>query len=208
MNVIYRLIEENRVLDFSKIFNLCIRETDLDSATLFNIIERLKNEKRIEFGHRIIRDFVLINFTRKTIYIYIKEQPGARFIDLQKKLALSNSVLEWNLNILLKFQCIQEVSFNKLRLFGIKNLDKNILILNYLLRNEKVRKILMMLIEKKMQLTEIVDNSGFTYQDIYYLTNQLIKNNILLNEIEGTKKVYVIQNQFLAVFKNLSSEIF
>lgn len=202
MKIIFRFVEENKVLDFSKLFNSCLRETELDSSTLFNMIDRLEKENRIKFGHRIIRDFVLVNMTRKSIYTFIKVHPGTRYVDLQKSLALNNSVLNWNLSILLKFNCIHEVLFNNLRIFGVKEFDNDQIILQYLMRNEKVKRILFMLVERKMLLTELVDRSGFNYQDIYYLTNQLLKNNILLNELDGTKKVFAIHNHFLSAIQH------
>lgn len=75
-----------------------------------SILQSLVKKNLVIDGSRLTREHVLLNENRKKIYDYILNNPGDYFYRIVKKTNLNIPVVEWHMNILLKFNFITKRS--------------------------------------------------------------------------------------------------
>lgn len=81
---------------------------DINYNGIISILESLAKKKLIVEGSKFTKDNILKNQKRRRIYYYISEVQCAYFNKIVKDLDLSNHVVVWHLNMLLKFDFIKK----------------------------------------------------------------------------------------------------
>ncbi len=154
LNVIQEYLNKNRIFNMKKILPFITARFKMASININNrgieeILKILVNKKLIVEGSKLYRDDLLMNKKRNLIYEFIVKNPGTYFNRIIKVLNLSNHVVIWHLEILLKFEYIKKQNienhdiyfdFNyrlrntELKYFTSK--EKSKLIINYLKTND------------------------------------------------------------------------
>lgn len=154
LNVIQEYLNKNRVFNMKEILSFITSRFKMASININNrgiqeILKILVNKKLIVEGSKLYRDDLLNNKKRNVIYEFIVKNPGTYFNRIVKTLSLSNHVVIWHLEILLKFEYIKkqnienhEVYFDvnyrlrntELKYFTSK--EKSKLIIDYLKSND------------------------------------------------------------------------
>jgi predicted transcriptional regulator len=203
IKIIHELVMKNSIIDFSRLYHLCLREFKLEGITILEALDELSKEKRIIFGQKIIRDFVLVNPIRKTIYTYIKNNPGIHFAALYKELDQNPHFIRWNLSVLLRFDCIIEIKIKNENIYAIQKIPYEYILTAFILRNKKMRQILSLLLQSPYSLTDLAQMTSISYDTVLYQTKVLEQKKILIPSLQLDKKVYQISSVFLPHFRTL-----
>ena len=112
-NAIQEYLNENRVIEKHNLINF-IKSSfskssiNINEEGIIKNFESLLKKKRIVVGSRLSKDSILNNENRNEIYSYILQNPGAYFNKIVKCVGLSNHVVYWHLNMLIKFELIKK----------------------------------------------------------------------------------------------------
>ena len=88
-------------------------DNGLNHNGIIHILDSLIAKHMIVEGSKITRNTILSNLNRSSIYEEIKNNPGIYLNKLSKYLGLSIFLINWHLNILLRFNMIRKQEFNK-----------------------------------------------------------------------------------------------
>ncbi len=212
LGVVGEYLNKNRYFDMSEILPFIISRfrmasVDINIRRIEEILRSLVKKKHIVEGSKLISSDILINSKRKHIYDYILENPGIYFNRLLTELHISNHVVVWHLNVLLKFNFIKKEKFDNHDVyfdsnFEVKNSkfayitskDKSKKIINYLKNNDfgitktQLSKSLKMhpnTISKYLKLFEqfnIVVKKKVSKRVIYFLSDVYMKNYLNTDE--------------------------
>jgi predicted transcriptional regulator len=205
MSIVQKLAKDNKIIDFNRIYHICLKELKLESEIILNALENLQQKRRIIFGQKIIRDLILNNLTRKIIYIYIKNNPGENFSTVLHQLNLNPKVLQWNLSMLLRYECIQEIQVLNVRIFGIYDQSPQKIILHYFTHNDKIRKILYILNQNPCQIQQLIGQTGLEYNFIFHQINNLLKQQLIIAELDKSNKIYKLNPQIISELQDILS---
>lgn len=196
MAIVHRLVDNNQIIELNRLYRLCLNELKVDSAVILNKIESLNQSKKFLFGQKIIRDLILSNPTRKSIYNLLQIKPGLRFTDILNEVELNKNMLQWNLEVLMRFECLREIVLNKNQIYGIFDDSASKILMHYYMRNENFEPLIRILQKKPCSMKELVLISNFSYNVVFYNVNQLIKLNIVKIELDKTDKIYMLTSDF------------
>lgn len=204
LEIVQDYLSNNRKFDIDDIipyisFRLRRTSYNLNYQGIKLTLQSLVKKKFLIEGSKLTNEDILNNKTRKIIYDYIVKNPGAYFTRIVKDLGVSNHVVVWHLNILIKFQFIKkrivdkhEIYFDsKASFHGAKfnfyvSLKKSKLIIKYLKSNNigisktklsktlnihinTVSKYLDNLVQVNLIIEEKIDN-----QVLYFLKEELL----------------------------------
>ncbi len=112
LTVIQEYLNKNRYFNMKDILPFIKARFKMASVNINNrgieeILKTLSQKKIIVEGSKLTREDLLINQKRSLIYEFIGKNPGTYFNRIVKKLNLSNHVVIWHLEMLLKFEFIK-----------------------------------------------------------------------------------------------------
>ena len=147
LNAVQEYLNKNRYFNMNEIVPFIISRfrnasININISGIEDILRSLVKKNLIVEGSKLSRIDVLKNEKRKTIYEYILENPGIYFNRIVKELDISNHVVVWHLNILLKFKFIKKAKFENHDLYYDPNFDQKDLKLKYLTSKEKGKNII------------------------------------------------------------------
>ncbi len=106
-------------------------------------ILRLLVEKNIIVeGSKLTKDDILSNINRNKIYNYICENPGIHFNKIVSSLNLNIPVVEWHLNMLIKFMYIEKEKIDNLDTYFNINVKSEDRMLIFLTSNDNYRRVI------------------------------------------------------------------
>ena len=187
-----KIINENKVLDATLLYNRAKKQLKIPRKGLLNIIQMLINRKILVEGSKYTKESVLSNRNRTNIYNFIKTYLGAHF-SLIRKNAFCDSEdnigspgqLIWHLKMLLKFNYIKKVKIQNKSIFVPIETDEEIGIFFFLLRDDLNKKIIDLLIKQDtIKRSEVHKHLNEKREKIYYRINVLIDYEII-SLIEG-----------------------
>ena len=117
-------------------------------------LESLIEKKRIVEGSKLTRNTVLLNEKRKRIYDCIVSNPGMYFNKILKNMNLSNHVVYWHVNILLKFNLIKTTQIQNRDIYFKTDFDVKEAKMQYILRKKGSKKILEYLKENRIGINK------------------------------------------------------
>lgn len=203
------ITSKNQALTLETLYNKAKKKFKISRNGLFSIIQFLINKKILVEGSKFTRENVLLNYKRKKVYEFIVKYGGVHFSDIRKNLARktesdteSSGQLIWHLELLLKFGYIKRIKVDRYTIFLPIELNNEIGIMSFLLKDNINRKIIALLLDKKSiknsEIFKIVDEKK-------ELVNLRINNLIIYNLIQfknDSSEVSVIQNK-KEIIKNI-----
>lgn len=194
LNFVHEYLNKNRQFIFEEILPFLNSRIRLSSVNISNegvrkILISLTNKKLIVEGSKLSKSEILNNKKRKDIYEFILKNPGTYFNRIIHELNLSNHIVVWHLNMLLKFEFItKEILENHDIYFDTRSVFDNIK-LKYFTNKEKSQKIISFMKN---------DNIGITKthlsQELKMHMNTLAKYLKLLEKYEVIVKKKIDNN--------------
>jgi len=195
------VIDNNNVLDTELLYNLTKRRLKLPRKGLLSIIQFLINKKVLVEGSKYTRDEVLENKYRFNLYRFLTFNLGAHFSTIKKQIVTDSSgnlgssgQLIWHLEMLIKFNYIKKIKIKNYTVFLPYEIDDEIGLIHFVLRDEIYLKIIQLLISnetlKKSEVHKLVNEKR---EIIYYRLNNLIEFTII--ELSGDNNTLIINSQ-------------
>ena len=195
LTVVREYLNKNRQFNVENILPFIISRFRLASINISkNGIEDtlktlIKNNLIVE-GSKLSREDILLNFKRLKIYNYILRNPGTYFNKIHKELNLSNHVVVWHLNMLLKFNYIKKEILENHKIYFDSNMQFDDVRKNYYLSKDKIKKIINHL---------EINNTG--------ITKTQLSKELKMHPNTLTKYLEPLQNYNIIIKKEISNKI-
>ncbi|MFX1346197.1 MAG: hypothetical protein ACFFAI_13885 [Promethearchaeota archaeon] len=147
LRIIQNYLNKNRILDPESIIPFIqsrLKESSvyLTYYAIELILESLLKQKLIVKASKLTHDDILKNLKRKKIYNFILETPGSNFNKIVTTLNISNHVVVWHLNMLLKFNFIRKELIDNHEVYSAPDVYSNTAELSYYISKRKSQKII------------------------------------------------------------------
>jgi len=202
LGIIRNYLNMNRILDPESIIPFIqsrLRESSiyLTYYAIELILKSLLNQKLIVKSSKLTHDDILINEKRKQIYSHIRDNPGTHFNKIIKELRISNHVVVWHLNILLKFNFIKKEIIDDHETYAIPNVDSKTAELSYYISKPKSQKIISYLRENYIGVskTKLSADLQMHINTINKYLNILEDNKIIIKEQHSKKILYFLNDK-------------
>ncbi len=204
------IMSQNKILNVENLYNIAKKRLRLSRNGLLLILKFLIDNKILIEGSKFSRETVLSNPTRRGIYNYIRMNPGVHFSYLRSK-ALSvesgsSGQLVWHIEMLLKFNYIDKIKVGNYTVFLPIELEANLGIINFLLRDRINRKIVDLLTMqssiKKSEIFKLIDEKR---EIVSYRLKNLVDYNLICCEDDTNKNVYINPDKQEDIFNILNN---
>ncbi|MBN1799856.1 MAG: hypothetical protein JW891_00020 [Candidatus Lokiarchaeota archaeon] len=206
LKVIQDYLDNNRALNLEKVIPyirniLSKKKININSNGIKLIIKNLVEQRHIIQGSKLTRDDVLNNENRRNTYETIKNNPGCYFNFLRKRLNLSNHIIAWHLNILMKFEYIKKASLDNHDIFfstEVKSKDYEKL---YLLSKKKCKRMLSFMkdFDDGITKTMVSTNLGIHYNIVSKYFEKLLKVGIINKKSFSNKTTYFLKQKYISL---------
>lgn len=161
------------------------------------ILKSLIEKNFIVEGSKLTRNEILSNFNRKKIYEYIQKNPGAHFYNIVSNLDLNIPVVEWHLNILIKFMYISKEKIENRGAYFDVNVKSEDRMIIYLISKDKCKQIIDFLKENQEGITrsQISEQLNMHSTTVTKYTDKLHENRILTKKSLPNKTLYFLNNE-------------
>ncbi|MBN1216890.1 MAG: hypothetical protein JXA99_15800 [Candidatus Lokiarchaeota archaeon] len=184
ITIAQEMISKNRVLKIKNLYDIAVKQLELRGTRILEIIQFLINNKILINGSKHTKETILSNLYRKKIVKVIYKNQGATFTYIRENVFTSKSgsggQLIWHLEMLLKFNYIKKVKIGNHTLFIPEELDKNLCILNFLMKDELNRKIIRLLLNhahlKKPNIYKMINEKR---ENVNYRIKNFLNQDII-----------------------------
>lgn len=161
------------------------------------ILKSLIEKNFIVEGSKLTRNEILSNFNRKKIYEYIQKNPGAHFYNIVSNLDLNIPVVEWHLNILIKFMYTSKEKIENRGAYFDVNVKSEDRMIIYLISKDKCKQIIDFLKENQEGITrsQISEQLNMHSTTVTKYTDKLHENRILTKKSLPNKTLYFLNNE-------------
>ena len=161
------------------------------------ILKSLVEKNFIVEGSKLTRNEILSNFNRKKIYEYIQKNPGVLFYNIVSNLGLNIPVVEWHLNILIKFMYISKEKIENRGAYFDVNVKSEDRMIIYLISKDKCKQIIDFLKENQEGITrsQISEQLNMHSTTVTKYTDKLHENGILAKKSLPNKTLYFLNNE-------------
>ncbi|MHA2288163.1 MAG: hypothetical protein ACXABG_05200 [Promethearchaeota archaeon] len=159
LNIVHEYLDKNRQFMFEEILPFLNSRIRLSSVNISNegvrkILMSLTNKKLIVEGSKLYESDILNNKKRKDIYEFIIKNPGTYFNRIVQELQLSNHIVVWHLNMLLKFDFISKEVLENHEIYFETGAEIQNLKLKYFTTKEKSQKIIKFMKDDNIGITK------------------------------------------------------
>ncbi|MFW9949993.1 MAG: winged helix-turn-helix transcriptional regulator [Candidatus Thorarchaeota archaeon] len=207
LEIINEYLEKNTFFNVNEILpfissRLAKSGININLNGIRTILKSLVEKNFIVEGSKLTRDEILLNFNRNKIYQYIQKNPGVHFYNIVSGLDINIPVVEWHLNILIKFIYIcKEKIENKDAYFDIKvkSVDRMVI---YLLSKGKSKQIINFLLENQEGVTrnQISEQLNMHSSTVTKYIELLHENGIVNKKTLTNKTLYFLNNETYSKF--------
>jgi predicted transcriptional regulator len=143
-----------------------------------------------------IKDKVLENEHRRTIYNYVKENPGLHMRELQRQLDIPLSTLEYHLDYLEKKDILsQEDDRRYCRYFSEEHTEEEKVLLSAL-RQKRLREIILLVLsEGNLCFKDLSEEVSIAESTLSHYLKLLTERRILVKEKLGAENCYRLKSE-------------
>ncbi len=193
------MMNQSKILTIERLYNVSKKTLKIPRSGLISIIHFLINNNVLLEGSKFSRETVLMNHFRKNILDYIRLNCCPHFSILRKEVLSerdgnlgSSGQLVWHLEMLMKFNYIKKVKVGNFTVFLPIEMEVELGIINFLLRDEINRKIVELLTTqisiKNSEIFKLIDeNRG----KVNYRLKNLIDYDLICLKEDSNKEVYL-----------------
>jgi len=147
LNIINEYLDKNRFFSANDIIpfissRLAKSGINLNINGIRTVLKSLVEKNVIVEGSKLTRDEILTNLNRNKIYEYIQKNPGINFNKIVSSLNLNIPVVEWHLNILIKFNFIIKEKIDNLDVYFDLNIEPEDRMILYFISKDKSKQII------------------------------------------------------------------
>lgn len=158
------------------------------------ILKSLIEKNIIVEGSKLTKTDILLNYNRNIIYKYIHKNPGVHFNKIVSTLNLNIPVVEWHLNMLIKFMFITKEKIDNLDTYFDINIKSEDRMLIYLISSNKYKQIIEYIKENqegisKHQISEQLNMHSTT---VNKYTDRLLEYGILTKKALPNKTLFFL----------------
>ncbi|MFX0189106.1 MAG: hypothetical protein ACFE8A_15380 [Candidatus Hodarchaeota archaeon] len=194
-------LKENRVFDMEKIIPHLIykfnksKKIKINNEGIQKILLSLVKKSIIVEGTTFTKKDVLMNRKRKKIYDYIKENPGKYVNKIAKELKISNIVVFYHLDILVKFNFIKKTIIDNHVVYFDSNIDLRDINKLYFTSKEKSKRIINYLKINNCGIprTKLAIDLKIHYSTLRKYIKPLEEFNIISKEKRSNKILYFLE---------------
>ena len=202
------IVHENKILTTRIIYNRAKHRLKIPRNGLLKIIQMLIDRNILVDGSRFTSDSVLSNKMRKFIYEIISTDLGIYFSEIKRKInsvsEISTGQLIWHIEMLLKFALIKKIKFKNYSIFLPPDVEEQLGVIYFLLRDKINFGILKLLSEKNsVQKSSLYEDLKEDREKIYYHIQILKDNDIIMIKEDIFCIVPKLELQIQNVFKNM-----
>ncbi|MFX1399142.1 MAG: hypothetical protein ACFFAS_19125 [Promethearchaeota archaeon] len=205
LKIIQDYLDNNRILNLDKVVPyirnvIAKKNLNINNNGIKQILKELIEKRHIIQGSKLIREDVLKNENRKKTYETIKANPGCYFNTLKKHLDLTNHIITWHLNVLIKFGFLKKVKIEKHDVYFSSEVKSKNYYKLYLMSKSKSKKIIsyMRNFDDGITKTMIATNLGIHYSIVTKYFNKFIEAGILKKKKFSNKTTYFLKQQFFS----------
>lgn len=147
LNAVQEYLNKNRYFNMKELLPFInsrfkIASININNRGIEEILRSLVKKKIIVKGSKLSRMDILNNQKRKNIYDFILKNPGTYFNKIIRELQISNHVVVWHLNMLLKFNFIKKEKFENHYAYFDSNFNVKNSKFRYVTSKEKSKRII------------------------------------------------------------------
>lgn len=209
LSIINEYLEKNRTFEIEKMVPIISSRFSKSSYKLnrrgiIKHLETLVKKKVIVEGSKLTRARVIANKNRCEIYYCIVENPGIYFNKLLKILDLKPTILEWHINILLKFACINEQKIDNRTVYYKYGYNFETKELLHFLSREKYQKIITFLKQNTEGITQTKLSSklGMHPATIKKYLKNLEGFNLVIKKKLSSKSLFFLNQDYYSELKS------
>ncbi|NHI93997.1 MAG: hypothetical protein EAX96_16025 [Candidatus Lokiarchaeota archaeon] len=210
-SVIRLLYDKKRIFTFNEFYDMCSQKIGLSDSEIIASYLKLKDEKIIVEGSRLIKDEILANKTRWRLFEYINENPGYHFTHVLSEIGIGSHAGRWHLGILEKFGFIRSKKITRFNVYFSKDFPESRDEMVFLLRNDNAKKIIEIINSSpEINASQIEQNMDLKYSTIHYYLSKLMKSKLLEQIQENNIIKYKIKEHdliFLEKFFDFKDKI-
>ena len=159
LNIVHEYLNKNRQFTFEEILPYLNSRIRLSSINISHegvrkILMSLTNKKLFVEGSKLSKSEILNNKKRKDIYEFIIKNPGTYFNRIVHELNISNHIVVWHLNMLLKFEYITKEDLENHEIYFDSSTEFDNIKLNYFTTKEKSQKIINFIKKDNLGITK------------------------------------------------------
>ncbi len=199
LTVVQEYLNKNRQFNMENILPFIVSRFRLSSINISkngieDILKTLIKKNLIVEGSKLSREDILLNFKRLKIYNYILRNPGTYFNKIVKELIISNHVVVWHLNMLLKFNYIKKEIIENHKIYFDSNMQFDDVKKNYYLSKDKSRKIInhLKINNKGITKTQLSKQLKMHPNTVTKYLESLQKYNIIIKDEISSKILYFL----------------
>jgi len=161
------------------------------------ILKSLVEKGLIVEGSKLTRNEILSNFNRKKIYEYIQKNPGIIFNRIVTNLNLTIPVVEWHLNILMKFNYIIKEKIDNSVVYFDLNIKPEDRMTKYLISKGKSKQIINLLAvnQEGMTKNQISKKLNMHATTVTKYLDKLHEFGIITKKSLPNKNLYFLNNK-------------
>ncbi len=204
LNVVQEYLDKNRQFNMKKILPFInsrfrMASIDISNYGIETILRSLVQKDLLVEGSKLTHEDILFNLKRADIYNFIQKYPGVYFNKIIKELKLSNHIVVWHLNMLLKFNFIKKGLFDKHEIYFDSNLEFENVKIIYITSREKSKKIIEYLINNDIGVTktQLSKKLGMHPNTIKKYLNFLEEFNVIFKEKLSKKTLYFLNEVYI-----------
>ena len=215
IQIALELTEEHRLIKTELLYNRAKRELKIPKEGLHTIIQMLLIRKILINGSKFIKETILENEIRCSIYWLVKSNIGAHFsflkekITQQKKSEIGVGHLIWHLEKLIDFNLIKKVRVKNCTIFLPVEISDEKGILYFILRDNLNRRIVEFLLDHEtVSKADIYKYLNVKREKMYYRIKNLINLELLSIIAEDKKTLSLNESKKDLLIEVINSKLY
>ena len=204
-SIVYDTIKEymdsNRCFEKDKIIGYIIarfakEDININGVGIRANLEVLLENNMVVEGSKLTKDDVLLNSNRKRVYNYIRDNPGAYPNKIVNALSMSTFLVNWHLDMLLKFNYIRSERIDNMDAYFDSELNAENDVINHLISREKCSKIVEYLKNNMEGVTkyQLSKDLGMHANTITKYLNKIETFGLIIVEKLSNKRLYFLDD--------------
>lgn len=208
LNIVKQLLKKHKRFQFDpKFVDYCRKKLGTSEMEVYKAIYSFVQRKILVRGSSLTRDQVLLNPSRSRIYDTIKNQPGIHIRNLSTTLNINSSVIRLHLKLLELFNYIRTKSYPKLVLLFPVDFPETYDDYFFILKNENDRKIIQLLKNHQLTISELSSHIGLHHSTIQYHLEKLERLDLITRASTDHTTKYTFNRARLAIFTDFLESI-
>ena len=142
----------------------------------------------------MFKEEILDNERRGKIYDFIRKNPGLHLRELQRRLTIPLSSLEYHLDYMVRKKILFRESEGHYTRFYAKHLDSEDKKILRFLRQKRLREIVLIILsEQKVKYSSLLDSLKIPPSSLSFYLKYLVENKVISRHKIGYENIYFIE---------------